>query len=69
MHDRGPGIFHWAPPEVLVYQDRDEQVWIAYNTAEYLFGTIYRQHGITMPKDIWAGFNKMLKEVCEEAAG
>jgi uncharacterized protein (DUF302 family) len=58
-----------APPKGLVYQDGDGQVWIAYNTAEYLFGTIYGRHGITMSEDIWAGFNNMLKEACEEAAG
>ena len=44
-------------------------MWIACNTAEYLFGVIYPRHGLGMPKDVWAGFNTFLKEVCEEAAG
>lgn len=58
-----------VPPKGLVYEGSDGQVWIAYNTADYLFGTIYGRHGLTMPTDVWAGFDDMLKEVCEEAAG
>lgn len=37
--------------------------------GEYLFGVIYPRHGLGMPRDVWAGFNTFLKEVCEEAAG
>ncbi len=58
-----------VPPKGLIYQDDEGEVWIACNTAEYLFGVIYPRHGLGMPKDVWAGFNTFLKEVCEEAAG
>lgn len=58
-----------VPPKGLAYEDDDGQTWIAYNTAEYLFGTIYGRHGLSMPKDVWTGFNNLVKEVCEEAAG
>lgn len=44
-------------------------MWIACNAAEYLFGVTYPRHGLGMPKDVRAGFNTFLKEVCEEAAG
>ena len=58
-----------VPPRGLVYDDEDE-VRIAYNTTEYLFGVIYpRHHGLGMRKDVWAGFNNFPKGVCEEAAG
>ena len=57
------------PPKGLVYEDQGGQTWIAYNTGDYLFGTIYGRHGLSMPQDIVAGFNRMLSEVCEAAAG
>ena len=57
------------PPTCLVYEDQGGQTWIAYNTGDYLFGTIYGRHGLSMPQDIVAGFNRMLSEVCEAAAG
>ena len=37
------------PPKALVYEDADGKVWIAYNTAQYLYGTIFKRHGLEHP--------------------
>ncbi len=34
------------PPKALVYEDSDGTVWIAYNSAEYFYGTIFGRHGL-----------------------
>lgn len=58
-----------APPRGLVYEDDAGEVWIAWNTAEYLFGIVYPRHGLEMPREVWAAFNDVVREACEEAAG
>lgn len=38
-----------VPPKALVWQDDDGKVWLTYNSAEYLGGTIYPRHGLANP--------------------
>ena len=35
-----------VPPKALVWQDDDGNVWLTYNSAEYLNSTIYPRHGL-----------------------
>lgn len=56
------------PPKGLVYEDDEGGVWIAYNTGDYLFGPIYERHGLSQSDDVVDSFNKMIGEVCTEAA-
>lgn len=39
------------PPKALVYEDDEGQVWLAYNSAEYLYNTIFVRHGLEFPED------------------
>jgi uncharacterized protein (DUF302 family) len=34
------------PPRALVWQDEQGKVWLSYNSATYLVGTIYARHGV-----------------------
>ena len=38
-----------VPLKALVWQDDQGKVWLTYNSAEYLGGTIYARHGIPDP--------------------
>jgi len=34
------------PPKALVWEDDQGNVWLSYNSAEYLYKTIYPRHGL-----------------------
>jgi uncharacterized protein (DUF302 family) len=38
-----------VPLKALIWQDDDGKVWLTYNSAEYLGGTIYVRHGLPDP--------------------
>ena len=38
-----------VPPKALVWEDDQGKVWLTYNSAEYLGGTIYARHGLAGP--------------------
>ena len=35
-----------VPPKALVWEDDQGKVWLSYNSAEYLYKTIYSRHGL-----------------------
>ena len=37
------------PPKALVWEDDQGKVWLSYNSADYLFKTIYPRHGAEPP--------------------
>ena len=37
------------PPKALVWEDDQGKVWLTYNSAEYLGGTIYARQGLPDP--------------------
>src|SRR6266478_6859688 len=37
------------PPKALVWEDDQGKVWLSYNSADYLFTTIYKRHGAEAP--------------------
>ena len=50
-----------VPPKALVWQGDDGKVWLTYNSAEYLFGTVYPRHGLTStPSTAVAAFAEAL---------
>lgn len=55
------------PPKAVVYQDADGKVWISYNSAEYLYGTIFKRHGLTHPEGDVAFYAKVLEELTNYA--
>jgi uncharacterized protein (DUF302 family) len=38
-----------VPPKALVWEDDEGKVWLSYNSADYLYKTIYPRHGAVEP--------------------
>jgi uncharacterized protein (DUF302 family) len=54
------------PPKALVWEDDQGKVWLSYNSADYLYKTIYPRHGLETPPN-YAAFAKFLSDVTDEA--
>ena len=54
------------PPKALVWEDDQGKVWLSYNSADYLFNTIYKRHGAEAPPAI-APIAKALDEMSDQA--
>jgi uncharacterized protein (DUF302 family) len=54
------------PPKALVWEDDQGKVWLSYNSAEYLNGTIYARHGAAAPPSN-SPFAKALEEMTDKA--
>ena len=50
----------------LVWEDDQGKVWLSYNSADYLYKTIYPRHGAAVPPAT-APFAKLLDEVSDQA--
>jgi uncharacterized protein (DUF302 family) len=55
------------PLKALVWQDGSGKVFVSYNSAEYLFGTIYARHGAAHDKAVAAKIEGALKAISDEA--
>lgn len=55
------------PPKAIVYEDEDGQVWIAYNSAAYLYETIFRRHGLDHPPGDVDFYANLLEELTDFA--
>lgn len=55
-----------VPPKALVWEDDQGQVWLTYNSAEYLYKTIYPRHGLSGSWPIEA-VAKALDEMSDQA--
>jgi uncharacterized protein (DUF302 family) len=38
-----------VPPKALVWEDDEGKIWLSYNSADYLYKTIYPRHGAVAP--------------------
>jgi uncharacterized protein (DUF302 family) len=54
------------PPKALVWEDDQGKVWLSYNSADYLFNTIYQRHGAEVPAAT-APIAKVLDEMSDHA--
>jgi uncharacterized protein (DUF302 family) len=54
------------PPKALVWEDDQGKVWLSYNSADYLYKTIYPRHGAEAPAN-YTAFTKLLDEITDEA--
>ena len=54
------------PPKALVWEDDQGKVWLSYNSADYLYKTIYPRHGAVVPPN-YAAFAKLLDEMTDQA--
>jgi uncharacterized protein (DUF302 family) len=55
-----------VPPKALVWEDDQGKVWLSYNSADYLYNTIYPRHSATVPP-VTAPFAKLLDEISDQA--
>jgi uncharacterized protein (DUF302 family) len=55
-----------VPPKALVWEDDQGKVWLSYNSADYLYKTIYPRHGAEVPP-VTAPFAKALDEMSDYA--
>ena len=55
-----------VPPKALVWEDDQGKVWLSYNSADYLYKTIYPRHGAEAPP-MTAPFAKALDEISDYA--
>lgn len=61
-----PSLAIDVPPKALVWEDDQGKVWLAYNSADYLYKTIYPRHGAEVPPN-FAPFAKLLDEMSDQA--
>jgi uncharacterized protein (DUF302 family) len=54
------------PLKALVWEDEKGQVFLSYNSAAYLFGTIYERHGMSVKKSAVAPLKNALKTIADE---
>ena len=54
------------PLKALVWEDDQGKVWLSYNSADYLYKTIYPRHGLDTPLN-YAAFAKLLEEMTDQA--
>lgn len=55
------------PPKAMVWEDSDGKVFLSYNTAEFLFDTIYARHGIESDKEAMAKVASLYADIADEA--
>ena len=55
-----------VPPKALVWEDDQGKVWLSYNSADYLYKTIYPRHGAAGPLN-YAPLTKVLDEMANQA--
>lgn len=55
------------PPKAVVYEDKDGKVFIAYNSAAYLYEVVFPRHGLTPGENDQAGFAKALEAFTDAA--
>jgi uncharacterized protein (DUF302 family) len=55
------------PLKAMVWEDANGKVFLSYNSADYLFGTIYARHGAAHDKAVAAKIEGALKAMSDEA--
>src|SRR5260370_20114109 len=55
-----------VPPKALVWEDDQGKAWLSYNSADYLYKTIYPPHGAEAPPTT-VPFAKALDEISDYA--
>ncbi|MEM7600270.1 MAG: DUF302 domain-containing protein [Verrucomicrobiota bacterium] len=55
------------PPKALVYEDDSGKVWLAYNSAKYLYEVIFERHGLDYSADEIETYAELLEELTNEA--
>lgn len=56
------------PPKALVWEDAKGQVWLSYNSAEYLYQDVYHRHGIVGDPARMKAYAAVLEKVAAASA-
>lgn len=55
------------PPKAVVYRDDSGKTWLAYNSSDYLYRTIFKRHDIKYPEEHVAWYAGVLDELSNAA--
>lgn len=55
------------PPKAIIYEDQKGQVWLAYNSASYLYETIFQRHEIDYKNSEIESYETVLEEITDYA--
>ena len=55
------------PPKAMVWEDANGKVFLSYNSAEFLFGTIYSRHGLQSDKAVTEKVASTYAAIADEA--
>lgn len=55
------------PPKAMVWEDANGKVFLSYNSAEFLFGTIYARHGLKSDKAVTTKVASTYAAIADEA--
>lgn len=55
------------PLKAMVWEDAEGQVLLSYNSADYIFNTLYPRHGARQDEAIVAKFEETLAAIADEA--
>ena len=55
------------PLRAMVWQNAEGQVFLSYNSADYIFNTIYARHGAEQDNSTIAKVEKVLEIIADEA--
>jgi uncharacterized protein (DUF302 family) len=55
------------PPKAMVWEDSSGKVFLSYNSAEFLYGSIYARHGIPSDKAVAAKVEGAFAAMADEA--
>lgn len=55
------------PPKAMVWEDSNGKVFLSYNSAEFLYGTIYLRHGVQSDKPVAEKVESTLAAMADEA--
>jgi uncharacterized protein (DUF302 family) len=55
------------PPKALVWEDDKGNVWLTYNSGEYIAKHVYPRHGLSMPPKAIMNIEQLLTEVSDQA--
>ena len=50
-----------------MHEDADGKVWLSYNTADYLYRTIFERHGLKYPEEDVAFYAGVLEKLAAYA--
>ncbi len=51
----------------MVWENADGKVFLSYNSAKYVFGTIYERHGVSYSEESVAKIESALAAIADQA--